>query len=123
MKTLFAAVALVAATTTASAQSVNVTLSEFKIVAKPDSVKAGRVLFQVTNSGATSHQLQVKGGDVDKTTAVINAKQAGSLSLVLKAGEYELICPMADGTHKAGGMVTKLKVYAPAAAPPAKKKP
>lgn len=122
MKRLLALAALALTAATASAQSVNVTLSEFKIVAKPDSVRAGRVLFQITNSGATTHQLQVKGPDVDKTTAVINAKQAGSLSLVLKAGEYELICPMADGTHKTAGMHIKLKVYAPAT-PPATKRP
>lgn len=121
---ILAALALLAtAATTSSAQGVTVTLTEFKVKLSRDSVRAGRVTFQMMNSGATSHQVQVKGPDTDKMSAVINAKQAGSLVLTLKPGEYDIICPMADGTHKTAGMVAKLKVYAPAPAPPATKKP
>ncbi|MDQ8164425.1 MAG: cupredoxin domain-containing protein [Gemmatimonadota bacterium] len=121
---VLAALALMTtAATAASAQGVTVTLTEFKVQMSRDSVRAGRVTFQLMNSGATSHQVQVKGPDTDKTSAVINAKQAGSLVLTLKPGEYDIICPMADGSHKIAGMVAKLKVYAPAPAPPAAKKP
>lgn len=112
---------MTAAATTASAQGVTVTLTEFKVKMSRDSVRAGRVTFQLMNSGATSHQIQVQGPDIDKTSAIINAKQAGSLVLTLKPGEYDIICPMADGTHKTAGMVAKLKVYAPAPAPATKK--
>ncbi len=117
--TLLALVATAA--TSASAQGVTVTLTEFKVQTSRDSVRAGRVTFSITNSGSTSHQIQVKGPDTDKTSAIISAKQAGSLVLTLKAGEYEIVCPMADGSHKIAGMHTKLKVYAPA--PPATKRP
>jgi plastocyanin len=124
MKRLMVLAALAAISTTASsasAQRVAVTLTEFKVQMKPDSVRAGRVTFELTNSGATSHQIHVKGPDTDKASVIVNARQAGSLVLTLKPGEYEVFCPMADGSHKAGGMTAKLKVYAPA--PAATKKP
>ena len=121
---VLAAVAVMAAAApAASAQGVTVTLTEFKVKLSRDSVRAGRATFQLMNGGATSHQIQVKGPDTDKTSAIINAKQAGSLVLTLKPGEYDIICPMADGTHMTAGMVAKLKVYAAAPAPPAAKKP
>lgn len=122
MLRMLSVAALGVVSSVATAQGVTVTLSEFKVQLKPDSVRAGRVMFQINNTGSTSHQFHITGQDVDKESAVVARGQAASLTVTLKPGEYELYCPMADGSHKIAGMVAKLRVIG-APPPPAPKKP
>ena len=109
---LFVVAALAATSAAASAQAVNVTLSEWKLVSTRDTVPAGRVTFQVTNSGSMTHSLYILGDSVDRGTRDIPARQTASLTVTLKPGTYELFCPMSEETHKKAGMTRKLVVTA-----------
>ena len=122
MHRLLFAAALVASASVASAQPVAVTLTEFKIGMTRDTVKAGPVTFRVKNSGVMAHGFYVIGDKIDKGTPDIPAGQEASLTLTLKAGTYEVFCPMSDNSHKLGGMTRKL-VVTPGDAPVAPKKP
>lgn len=119
---LFAA-ALAASASVASAQPVVVTLSEFKVGLVRDTVKAGVVVFRVRNSGTISHGFWVTDGNkLDKGTPDIPAGQEATLTVTLKAGVYDVYCPVSDLTHQKAGMTRKLVVL-PADAPAATKKP
>ena len=93
-------------------QSVPVTLSEWKVELGRDTVRAGAVTFRITNSGGINHAFHVRGEGVDKGTREIAARQSGTLTVQLKAGKYEVFCPMADMSHKAAGMTRTLVVIA-----------
>ncbi|MBL0173287.1 MAG: cupredoxin domain-containing protein [Gemmatimonadaceae bacterium] len=121
LRTLFVA-ALIASASAAGAQPVAVTLTEFKIGMTRDTVKAGPVTFRVKNSGVMAHAFYVIGDKIDKGTPDIPAGQEASLTLTLKAGTYEVFCPMSDNSHKLGGMTRKL-VVTPGDAPVVPKKP
>jgi uncharacterized cupredoxin-like copper-binding protein len=126
MRFLVALAAVAVSSSTAAAQAVPVTLTEYKVELGRDSVRAGTVKFQVKNEGAATHGFYVRGEGVDKGSREIPAGQSGSLTLALKPGTYEVFCPMADLSHKKAGMTTKLHVIAgaePAAATAPKKKP
>jgi uncharacterized cupredoxin-like copper-binding protein len=118
MRRLLIVAALAAVPSLAAAQSVPITLSEWKIESTRDTVKAGSVTFRVKNDGTMIHALHIEGEGVKKETPQIPVGQTMSLTVTLKPGTYELICPMSDLTHKVAGM--KHTVVA-IAAPPAKK--
>ena len=122
MKHMLIVVALVATTSVASAQTVPVTLSEWKIGMKSDTVKGGVVTFRVTNEGGMNHAFYVRGEGVEKGTREIPPRQSASLTLTLKPGTYEVFCTMSDETHKLAGMKRNL-VVTPGDAPAAPKKP
>jgi plastocyanin len=117
---LAAAVVQAAASSLASAQGVTVSLTEFKVQLSRDTVRAGRVTFQITNNGTTNHQLRVVGPETGKESAILPKKQGASLTLTLKPGTYEVFCPLSADSHKMAGMTAKLIVVAPPP-PPAKK--
>ena len=112
MNRLLIVAALALTSSVASAQSVAVTLSEWKIGLPRDTVQAGAVTFEVKNTGQMTHALSVRGDGVDKGTREIPARQAGSLTVTLKPGTYEVFCPMSEESHKMAGMARKLVVTA-----------
>jgi len=89
-----------------------VTLSEFSI--KPTSVEiAAGGTIEVTNGGATTHNLAVEGTDL--ATPMLAAGESGKLDLTgLAPGTYSLICQVAG--HAAAGMRAALVVKAGGAA-------
>ena len=98
-------------TTGAGATGGGVTVSESEFKLDPSSAtvdKAGHVTVQVKNDGATAHALVIEapGGEV-KTPTLAPGKSA-TLAADLKAGTYEMYCPI-DG-HRAKGMKGKLVV-------------
>ena len=101
---LLAAGLAVAFSSAARAQSVPVTLSEWKVQIARDTLKAGPVTFRVKNDGSVVHGFQVLGEGVDKSTPQIAAGQTMSLSVTLVPGKYEIYCPMSESTHKMAGM-------------------
>lgn len=120
MTRLLIVATLAVTSSVATAQSVNVTLSEWKIALSRDTVQAGAVTFEVKNTGQMNHGFYVRGDGVDKGTREIAARQAQSLTVTLKPGTYEVFCPMSEESHKQAGMTRKL-VVTPAdkpAAPP-----
>jgi uncharacterized cupredoxin-like copper-binding protein len=120
MRFLVALAVVAVSSTTAAAQAVPVTLSEWKVELGRDSVHAGAVKFQIKNEGSTTHGFYVRGEGVDKGSREIPAGQSGSFTLTLKPGTYEVFCPMADLSHKKAGMTTKLHVIAAAETAPTK---
>ena len=114
-------VALTAAITTAKAQAVNVTLSEWKLEFGRDTVQAGAVTFKVKNTGSMAHSFYVSGNGVEKGSKEIAAGQTGTLTITLTPGTYDTYCPLADMTHKMAGLKRNLVVVAGSAAVPAKK--
>jgi uncharacterized cupredoxin-like copper-binding protein len=120
MTRLILAAGLAAAlSSAAAAQSIPVTLSEWKIEMGRDTVKAGSVTFRVKNAGTIVHGLHIDGQNMNKETPQIPANQSASLTVTLKPGTYDMYCPMSDETHKKSGMAHKLVVI-PADAPPKK---
>lgn len=110
MRRILALAALAWISSAAGAQNVTVRLSEWKITLSTDTVRAGKVTFDVNNTGQMTHGFQVVGEGVDKGTRDIPARQAQSLTLTLTAGTYEVFCPMSEGSHKQAGMARKLVV-------------
>jgi plastocyanin len=109
-RTLVAAALTALVSSAAAAQSVPVTLSEWKVEMARDTVRAGTVTFRVKNEGTMMHSLYVEGQGVKKETPQIAANQTMSLSVTLVPGTYEVYCPMSEMSHKKAGMTRKLIV-------------
>ncbi|MGH7694102.1 MAG: cupredoxin domain-containing protein [Gemmatimonadaceae bacterium] len=103
-------VALAASSSVATAQSVAVTLTEWKVGLPSDTLRAGSVSFEVKNTGSMTHAFYVRGNGVDKGTREIPANQSATLTLTLKPGTYEVFCPMSEESHKIAGMARKIVV-------------
>lgn len=101
----------------AHAQVVRVTLSEWKVRLSRDTVTAGQVTFEIANNGQIAHAVQVVGNGVDKATRQLGAKEVATLTVTLKPGTYEVICPLAEDSHKQAGMHRTLVVIAPPGSP------
>ena len=113
--------ALAAFSSTAAAQAIPVTLSEWKVKLGRDTVPAGKITFQIKNEGSMTHGFFVRGNGVQQGAPDIPAGQSGSLTVTLKPGSYTIYCPLADLSHRKAGMLTKLEVVASGA--PAGAKP
>jgi uncharacterized cupredoxin-like copper-binding protein len=116
---IIVAVAL-ASTSDAASKSSTVTLSEFKISPSPKSASAGKVTFNVKNSGDMEHEMVViktstaasklkvgsnnrisEKGSVGEVEDLASGKSK-KLTLNLKKGHYVLICNIPG--HYKGGM-------------------
>jgi len=113
-----------------------VTLSEFEVVADPESVPAGDVTFDVDNEGEETHELIVvktdfdagdlptendgsvdegaDGIDVIGETDEIDSGDSDSRVFNLDAGKYVLLCNLVDDDHShfQQGMWTAFEVTA-----------
>jgi uncharacterized cupredoxin-like copper-binding protein len=119
---LIAALVALAAVTTAGAvtsgKSVKVTLNEFNVLPGTQAAPAGKVTFNVTNSGKATHEFVVvktakpagslasHNGEASETGNVgeIGGVKAGTskkLMLKLAAGHYALLCSL-PGHYRAG---------------------
>ena len=106
-----AATTTTGAGTTQAAETINVSLSDFKIQpANPRVAKAGQVAFRLKNDGGTVHSLEVDGPNGEtKLPSGLNPGQTGSLTVDLsKPGKYEWYCPI--GKHREFGMKGEITV-------------
>lgn len=88
--------------------AVMVELTEFQIRI-PTTMKAGKVVFHVTNAGTTRHSFEIEGGGMDEELDdELDPGETGILEIDLKPGSYEVYCPV-DG-HKAQGMRVQITV-------------
>ncbi len=97
----------------AAKADVTATLGDMWVKADKATVKAGKVTFAVTNTGATTHGLaitpapaKVAGGMLDEGSYVakgedLAAGAAGTVTADLKPGKYELVCYL-PGHYMAG---------------------
>jgi uncharacterized cupredoxin-like copper-binding protein len=86
-------------------------VKETEFVLKPAEItleKPGTYLFKAVNSGGTVHALEVEGQGIEEETEEIQPGRSAELKVKLKAGTYELYCPV-DG-HKEEGMEGKIIV-------------
>jgi FtsP/CotA-like multicopper oxidase with cupredoxin domain len=101
----------------ASAGGIGITFGDMWIKSSVPSAKAGKVSFNVTNTGQTTHGFaivpapaQVSGGQVDESTFVASgdhlpAGASGTVTADLKPGTYELFCHV-PGHYAAGQKMT-----------------
>lgn len=88
---------------------VTATETEFKISLSPMSFKAGKYTFVAENKGDDTHALTVDGNGLnDVSTGDIAPGASKSLTVTLKAGKYDVYCPVAD--HKMEGMDVPITV-------------
>ena len=70
--------------------------------------KNGTVTFNIKNSGATTHAMEVEGPSGEIKTGSIKPGSSATLKAKLKPGKYEFYCPI-DG-HKKLGMKGEVTV-------------
>jgi plastocyanin len=90
-------------------KTIQVKETEFKL--QPAEItldKPGTYVFKAVNSGDTDHALEIEGEGIEEETEEIEPGQSTELKVKLKAGTYELYCPV-DG-HAEEGMEGKLTV-------------
>jgi len=66
------------------------------------SVPTGTVTFDVKNDGTVDHEFEIQGNGIDQKTGSISPGKSATLKVDLKAGKYEVWCPVSG--HKELGM-------------------
>ena len=98
-----------ASTSGSASAGATVSETEFKLDPSAATVdKAGKVTVQVKNDGATDHALEIEAPSGEVKTPTLAPGKSATLKLDLKAGSYEMYCPI-DG-HKDKGMKGELVV-------------
>jgi hypothetical protein len=97
-----AAVAGVVAQASPSKTTIRVAEREFKIGLSTTHALAGRVRFEIKNTGKYPHALAISGAGVKTRTKLIQPGQSAVLLVTLKHGAYSLWCPVPG--HAAQGM-------------------
>jgi iron uptake system component EfeO len=92
------------------AQTVSVSLKEFKITGVPAKLKTGAVTFQVKNTGKFPHDFTVLFGPVKWKSGTIAPGKSKTLSASLKPGSYLIVCEQGAGFHISQGMIAKFTV-------------
>lgn len=84
-------------------ETIRIKETEYKL--QPSKVtldKPGTYVFKAVNSGDSVHALEVESEEIEVETEEIDPGRSAELKVKLKAGTYELYCPV-DG-HKEKGM-------------------
>ena len=89
---------------------VTIHLSEWKVEASVAQAPVGPTVFIVSNTGSIPHQFEVEGRGLERRTRLLQPGQTDTLRLTLRAGNYELYCPVGAGSHEHLGMLTHLAV-------------
>lgn len=96
-------------TASGAAKIVIATETEFSIALSSKTLQPGTYKFEVKNSGKITHALTIDGPGVsNKSTGDISPGSTATLTVSLKAGSFEVYCPV--GNHKAMGMDDTVKV-------------
>jgi len=96
-----------------TANTVKVSLSEWKVQLSPATVLPGPAILEVRNAGTIPHAFELEGRGIEKSTPQIQPGATTTLKLDLSAGSYEAYCPVGKGSHKMLGMMNHLTVASP----------
>jgi uncharacterized cupredoxin-like copper-binding protein len=89
--------------------TVMVTAKEYSLTLSTTSFAPGRYTFQLSNTGGTTHGLEIDGPGVADQKADENAPGgSSSITVTLQKGTYELYCPVPG--HRELGMETDITV-------------
>lgn len=69
---------------------------------------ADSYLVQQPERTPTDHAIGIEGGGVENQTSRVSPGQSADLTVELKAGQYEMYCPV--DSHKDKGMKTEITV-------------
>jgi FtsP/CotA-like multicopper oxidase with cupredoxin domain len=92
-----------------TSQTVDITLSDFKITPQMPSVKPGPVTFKVTNTGTQAHNLSIPSLAV-KTPDIQPGTTVTLKVSTVPTGSFDMLCEVAG--HAAAGMTGQLHVDA-----------
>jgi plastocyanin len=90
-------------TSAGTSSSLQVSETDFKL--DPSSLTvdaAGTVTISAVNDGGTEHALEIEGAGVEEETETIAPGESAEVTVDLKAGRYEMYCPI--GNHRELGM-------------------
>jgi len=104
---------------TQSGPPIAVRLTEWKVDVAAERAAVGPAVFVVTNAGTIPHALEIEGRGLERAVALIQPGHTDTLRVTLRAGSYELYCPVGGDSHKRLGMMARLTVGESVAAPPA----
>jgi class 3 adenylate cyclase/DNA-binding beta-propeller fold protein YncE len=90
------------------ATKVVLTQTEFKVLLSRTRFTQGIYAFEVKNAGTIDHALQIQGPGVDVSTGTVHPGKKSTLTVELRAGTYELLCPEDD--HAARGEDVSIRV-------------
>ena len=90
--------------------TVSARLSEWKVELSATTVAGGPVTFAVSNIGSIPHALEIEGQGIEKELAVLQPGAAGTLTVTLEPGRYEVYCPVGQDSHMKLGMLTRITV-------------
>jgi plastocyanin len=99
--------------TGAARETIEVVATDFAF--EPPSIEVdepGVYAFRLVNRGESTHALEVEGEGAEEATADIGPGESAEVKVELKAGRYELYCPI--GNHRGLGMEGTLSVGAAA---------
>jgi YVTN family beta-propeller protein len=97
--------------TRAEDRDVNISLTEWKLQPSRARVPAGQIRFLSEDTGETKHALRIVGQGMDVSTDAFGPGESRAISMVLPAGEYQLVCPIPG--HQQQGMSATLTVVGP----------
>jgi plastocyanin len=92
-------------------RDINISMSEWKLQPSRTKVPAGQIRFLAEDTGGTQHALRIVGQGMDVTTDTFGPGDSRTITMVLPAGEYKLVCPIPG--HEQQGMVSTLTVVGP----------
>lgn len=84
-------------------KTIDVKETEYKLTPEKITLdKEGTYVLNASNTGSTTHALEIEGKGVEEETKDLGAGQSAKLRVSLKPGKYEIYCPV-DG-HREQGM-------------------
>src|ERR1041384_1177722 len=78
--------------------TVTARLSEWKVELSAATVAAGPATFAVSTTGSIRRAFEVEGQGIENEIPVLHPGSAGTLTVTLKPGRYQVYCPVGEDT-------------------------